>query len=425
MKKLLMGTTALMGASVIASGAMAMPIQSKTEEGTPILSASIVAQFEAGIADNDDNVNSTGTRDGGFVNGRFAEVFFNGELTADNGLVYGAKIHLATGQAAWTQTGAATTSGFPGREYIYFSGGWGSLELGNWPGADTQMNLCPVCNTYASNGLIDTPFKSYRVNPSPGGPGFRDGGGNANWFTYGAKVSYFTPVVAGLQAGVSYVPENRDYTGTPATNPFSENNGASAFKDVIELGAQYNGDFGPMSLALSVVGSMSDSDLASAPTGLNINNEVTGLGVWEVGAVLRYAGFQLGATYFDDGNTGALKNRDFGFESTGWTLDAAYFLGPWAFELQYVDTHRAGASRTNTEAAANAGTATATGTTDEFDFTGIGFGVGYDVAPGLKWYGEVVHFDYDFTPGSAVPLAAGASGDNSGLALLTGVYVSF
>ena len=42
---------------------------------------------------------------GGFVNGRFAEVYFDGEMTADNGLVYGGKIHMNTSDRHTNNTG--------------------------------------------------------------------------------------------------------------------------------------------------------------------------------------------------------------------------------------------------------------------------------------------------------------------------------
>ena len=79
MKKLLLSSVAMAGASALATGALAMPIQSMSEEGTPILTAGMAAQFEGGFASHDDKltgamrkgeVNKT-TRNGGFVNGRF------------------------------------------------------------------------------------------------------------------------------------------------------------------------------------------------------------------------------------------------------------------------------------------------------------------------------------------------------------------
>ena len=97
---------------------------------------------------------------GGFVNGRFAEVYFDGEMTADNGLVYGAKIHMNTSDRSQYNTG-----GYPGRQYIYLKGDWGSMEFGNWIGADSGLNLCPLACTYKGFGGLDTPYKDYILTP--------------------------------------------------------------------------------------------------------------------------------------------------------------------------------------------------------------------------------------------------------------------
>ena len=49
-------------------------------------------------------------------------------------------------------------------------------------------------------------------------------------------------------------------------------------------------------------------------------------------------GFQFGGSYWDSNQGGASKSRDFGYERYGWTLDAAYFFGPYGIELQYMNS---------------------------------------------------------------------------------------
>ena len=431
MKKFLLGTTALVGASVVASSAMAMPIQSKSEEGTPILTASIVAQFEGGIADNDAAAKTAdgSSRDGGFVNGRFAEVFFNGELTADNGLVYGARLHFGTGGDGSAATNV-TTTGFPGREYIYFQGGWGTVNLGNWPGADTLLNICLVCNTYYGYGGFDTPWRSYAFNNGRG-PGFGNMTVNQNWFNYSIKATYLTPVIAGFQAGVSYSPER---TSTPATT-FNDNNGND--KDLLGAGVKWTGDFGDVSLSVSAIGTIGSGDQTTSYSG-TINNaaalDTRGQGLYEIGAVVRYAGFHFGGSYWDDGTGGSRPGRDFQFESDGWTLDGGYKTGPFAIELQYINSHRQGSSGIFSTAVGNrqvAGVvggvagANANNAVEQFDQQGFLAAFGYDVAPGLKWYVEVGHFDFDYTPHSIPGLAPPTGIDNSGIVGISGVVLSF
>ena len=428
MKKYLLGTTALVGASVVATSAMAMPIQSQSEQGVPILTASIVAQWEAGIASNDNPTASANTRDGGFVNGRFAEVFFNGELTADNGLVYGAKIHLGTG--------GVQTNGFPGREYIYLSGGWGSMEFGNWIGADSGLNLCLTCNTYAGYGGLDTPWKSYIINPAPdvgqSGLRFRNGSVNRFWFDQSVKATYYTPVFAGFQAGVSYTPERNAFGAQPG-GTFVDNKGQH--NDVFQFGGQWNGDFGGVGVAVSAVGAVSDGFLTAVTgtTGTNVMKDVTGIGYYELGAVVRYAGFQFGGSYWDEGTGGAIKARDFGFESYGWTLDAAYFFGPYGIEVQYMSTTTESSNRIIPAGgilpAAVAGlTPGPASLTESYEVDAWAVSFGYNVAPGLKWYAEVVGADFDHGLNAAcATLASGCNIDanNDAVAAITGLVLSF
>ncbi|MFP6757659.1 MAG: porin, partial [Alphaproteobacteria bacterium] len=329
MRKYLLGTTALVAASAVATSAMAMPIQSKSESGVPILTVSMVAQFEGGIASNDNNASSGNTRDGGFVNGRFAEIYFDGVLTADNGLVYGAKIHYKTGNG----DGTATT-GYPGREYIYMKGGWGSLELGNWIAADSGMNLCVTCNTYAGFGALDTPWKSYVIRPTGTWEGGATGGGGSTnnlWFDQSPRVTYYMPVVGGLQAGVSYTPSVDQFT---QTSNQADNNKQ---KDFLSAGVQFNHEVDGVGIALSLVGGGSDGFLSNTTgtLGLNRIKDTTGIGYYELGARVKYAGFQFGGSWWDSGTGGAIKGRDYGWEAEGWSLEAAYFNGPYSMEVQY------------------------------------------------------------------------------------------
>ena len=406
MRKYLLGTTALVAASAMATSAMAMPIQSKSEAGVPILSASIVAQWEAGIASNDSNAVSSGTRDSGFVNGRFAEIFFNGELTADNGLVYGAKVHFGTG--------TVQSNGYPGREYIYLSGGWGSMEFGNWIGADSGLNLCVTCNTYAGYGALDTPWKSYIINPNPN---FRGGSVNSVWFDQSVKITYYTPVVAGIQAGVSYTP-TRNAFGPQPGGAFTDNDGQH--KDLVGFGLQFNQEFEGVGIALSAVGAVSDSAL-----------QMTGVGYYELGARVKSAGFQFGGSWWDEGTGGAIKDLDYGFEKTGWSLEAAYFSGPYGVEVQYASTESSSANRAAAAHADTTGTFFPQGVspsalTENYDVDMWSVSFGYAVAPGLKWYAEVTGADFDHSQSAADIATNGAINlDNDAVALITGLVLSF
>ncbi len=336
---------------------------------------------------------------GGFVNGRFSEIYFNGEQTADNGLVYGAKIHFNTGDRSFNSTG-----GFPGRHYIYLSGNWGSAEFGNWIGADSGLNLCLLACTYKSYGLLDTPWRSYAMLP----PGVPTNHINPYWFEQSPKAVYYTPVIGGLQVGVSYTPRGAGdanfFVQTPAPNASVAD---GDYHDVFGFGAQWNGEFGGTNVAVSAVGATSDNlttapVLATLPTPANptgtpfVPSQVNeGLGYYEISGVIRHGGFQFGGTWWDFGNSGAALGSN--QERTGWGLDAAYSFGAYGIELQYAHAEQdpGGGAAVN-------------------DFDGWGIGIGYSVAPGLHWYGEVV---------GAEGTGGGVSGDAT--VVLTGMVLSF
>ena len=321
-----------------------------------------------------------GRGNGGFVNGRFAEIYFDGEMTADNGLTYGAKIHFNT-----TDRSNLVTAGYPGRQYIYLKGDWGSMEFGNWIGADSGLNLCLLNCTYKGMGGLDLPYASYAFSP----PGAISDVVNPYWFDQSPKATYYTPVIGGFQLGVSYTPSSSrlDFFDTTST-PTKLKDGD--FKDVIGYGAQWNGEFGGTNVAFSAVGAQSDERITE-------DDEVfQGVGYYELQAVVRHAGFQFGGSWWDAGDYNAPQFASQDYQ--GWGLDAAYAFGPYGVELQYAHSEKnldRGVYRTS-----------------EFDAWALS--VGYSVAPGLKWYGEVV--------GGAWTVNGKEDTSTVGL---TGLYLSF
>ena len=361
MKKLLLSSVAMAGASALATGALAVPIQSFDEDGTPVLTAGMSAQFEGGVSMVDDKLEDPANRDGGFVNGRFSEIYFNGEMTADNGLVYGARIHFATSDYHYARgANASHTSNFPGREYIYFQGDWGSLELGNWPGPDSTLNFTPSPTTYKGIGGLDFAYHSYVQRPVDAISRSQ----SPHWWDVGSKISYITPSVSGFQAGISYMPQTRG--GFEASHAPTDRANTS-WQDKIGLAARWSGDFGGTTMGISVVGGTSDDD--TNPDG-TVGGE--GMGYYDVSGRIGFSGFVFAGSYWDFGDGGAAPGVE--QEYTGWALNASYSFGPYGVELQYAHAEQnlSGATRSMNE------------------FAGWAFALGYSVAPGLKWYGEVV-----------------------------------
>ena len=82
--------------------------------------------------------------------------------------------------------------------------------------------------------------------------------------------------------------------------------------------------------------------------------------------------FLFGGAYRDFGDGAAPANTEQDY--TGWALNASYSFGPYGVELQYAHAER---DRTGAKVHYS-------------EFDGWAAAVGYSLAPGLKWYAEVV-----------------------------------
>ncbi len=314
------------------------------------------------------------------------------------------------------------------------------MEFGNWIGADSGMNLCPLACTYKGFGGLDTPYRDYVEMPK----GAIANHINPFWFNQSPKAVYYTPAVNGFQAGVSYTPsENNFFEPTP--RPTSEQDGQQ--KDIVGLGAQWNGDFGGTTVGFSAVGAVSDgatsktdaaykkemltaakyAEFRAKPPeesgmtrrtvqilddgGAHVEtytpaktSQMEGLGYYELTGKVGFGGFVFAGTWWDFGDGRAPKgsNQDY----TGWGVDASYAFGPYGLEVQYAHAEK---------------TTNSMGTSTSSDFDGWNVSLGYSIAPGLKWYGEVTRGSYDVM-GTEEP---NGDGEYTGTVFLSGLYLNF
>ncbi|MCH7813255.1 MAG: porin, partial [Planctomycetes bacterium] len=227
MKRALLGTTAVVGlglllpAPVFAAEPMVFSI-----DGT--------ITIEAYFVDQDDESRFTGrsthleTDDGGF------NLRARGE--ADNGLVYGAKIEVDT-------DGGGGTLAID-EQMIFFSGGWGRLELGNEDGAEDVMYTSAASLAVGSGGIDGGSGSVFDVNGvSVTSPDIVDSGD-------ATKITYFTPRINGIQLGITYAPDTgADATDSLRTLAADGNNQL----DFIGFGANFVQTFDEVSIRLAVV----------------------------------------------------------------------------------------------------------------------------------------------------------------------------
>ena len=209
MKKVLLGTTALLGVGTLAGGAMASD-GIKLDVGGFFRTA-----YQVNIDDNSAS-NSDGSgpdlghdraNDGVFSD---AEVHFKGEVTLDNGLTAGARIELE-GENSGDQIDEA---------YIYFSGGFGEVRVGSDDDAMQSMCITPPGSTTnfgatspnewaANTGGLVSAVTNGTLSTNSVCTGVDGGNSDSGVGTTDAqKIVYFTPNFSGFQLGVSYTPND-------------------------------------------------------------------------------------------------------------------------------------------------------------------------------------------------------------------------
>lgn len=424
MKKILLGTSALVGAAVLATSAQAAPLQITTG-GYIQFEAGFSSQesdFEDGTFDGTANTLSLDTgRDFKFRDD--VELQFKVEGKADNGLKYGAVIEL---QTDGSQNGTTSTIGLEADQaYAFAEGNWGRVEMGTTTGASGVLGVNAGSIASATGG-IDGDWEYFVSAPvattGAAFAGFVNAPGlviSSGDVTDGAtKISYYSPRIApmggegtGLQLGLSFTPDSGDYV-----NNFSgQYNGGDA-EEVIDFGVNYVGQVGDIGFEVAGVMEIGDAERANGLPGTTPGRE--DLSAWEFGFAIDWQGFSFAASYFDHGDslsvTGATISAA---ETDGFTAGVGYAQGPWSVSLTYMSA--------TTEYDDN----TTVAGSGENEFSNIVIGADYNLAPGFTPFVEVAIYDYD---GEGIQGANTASDnaynndfDNDGNVILIGAELAF
>lgn len=372
MKKILLGTTTLVGAALLSQAALA---------DAPKVTVGGFSEFQLGVMGDDLDATQ---RNHAFRNDN--EISFKVDGKTDAGLGYGAEIWLE----ADTSDDANTQGTNASKTFVYLEGSWGRFEGGSNLGADQTLKIDAASIARATGG-IDGDW-TYFANPATGTPnliatpdlylnygGFSTLGNetkeNIN------KVTYYTPKWNGFQAGISYLAdeESRGQTVARADN-------TAAQSDSIWVGGvNWTGQWDQIGLGLAGTFERGDSELSTYED----------LFAWNVGGKVSYMGFSVAASYGDWGDSNTLKTNNTD-DSHYWTAGAAYEYGPYGVSFTYLD------SAFDT-------------TSGDNDFTSWSVGADYKLAPGLTPYVEFTHFDQD----------PAASADNEGHVFLVGTSLNF
>jgi hypothetical protein len=435
MKRILLGTTTLIGAAVLFAGA--------ASADTPKVTIGGYENFEAGW--ESDNLNKPSGSNDYFGTGSSVgvpkqrpdafrsdtEVSVKIDGKSDMGLGYGGEVDLLADTSLDVQGRGINAS----KTFIYLEKSpWGRIELGSNVGADGTMKIDAGTIARATGG-IDGDW-SYFANANhqylamsalPLGYGALFSTDGVNNYT-GLhteenldKITYYTPRFAGFQVGVSFLPDqvNRGQgalaadTGSIAPYGPDRYQIAGQSDNIFTGGISYDNKFDQIGVALAATGEHGVAEMAGYED----------LQAWNVGGKLSYLGFSLAASYGDWGKSNTLISAD-SKDTNYYTAGGAYEYGPFGISVTYLhSTFDCG----NGSAGFNTGGNTISCTTGGKDkFNNISVGTDYKLAPGLTPYAEVSFFDENPANSAGTSLAAvGANADNKGTVGIIGTQLNF
>ncbi|WP_422369322.1 porin [Pelagibius sp.] len=347
MKKVLMASSAIVGATVLAASPAA------AQELT--LNAFQVFVASAGDSDEDSS-------DRGFAFSTNTEIHVKGEIMADNGITFGFRVEIEADSGEDNNVDENS---------IYAQGSFGKLEFGNNDGAEDTF-MVNGSNSGVDYGGIGNPTSNFLEDAFGGSaPTSVDMADSSD----STKITYTTPNFNGFSAGISYTPDTEDGSDGNGFN----NANPEGIHDHIGLGLGYDGEFNGVGVELGLVAGFGTFDDEPEDDLFNIGG----------GAAISYAGFTFAAGAFWQDADGGGPTTEIVGES--WAVDAGigYATGPWSFSVNGIISED-----DNTSDELLAGSAN----------------VGYQVAPGVRVFLTGYVGEEDLGAGGSNDIVAVTSG---------------
>lgn len=239
MKKVLMGTTAL-----VAAGMMAGAAQAQEEMMEEPISLSLGGYYRAAIGSVSGNDGPGQPEANRHTIGiaQDSEVIISGRTTLDNGLTVGVHAQMEVvdgGGNGGIGGGSDAAAGAVDEAWLYFRDDFGQLRLGSVESARQEMtNFAPGG---ASNFGVNTPFFTFASNSWLAT--YDDGIGNED----SAKLLYFSPTFNGFRLGLSWAPDDNDggqqYGNNRSNDPSTIYDSSGQYQNQIAIGAEFSQSF--------------------------------------------------------------------------------------------------------------------------------------------------------------------------------------
>lgn len=334
MKKVLLGTTALVAASAMTVDA------AKAEVGV-----SMWAYQAFGLAiDTDEQANDTGLHS--YQN---SNIDFKASGELDNGMTTGMTIDVSA------------RGGSIGTDEMRFSlsDDWGTVILGSDDSAADLMNgVHWVTGNGANSGVWSTYGSAVSIATASSFSGDAVG------------IRYFTPTMNGFRVGVSYQP------GSDDNNYSSVNTGSGdVFENVVSAGAQYSGDMDGIGLAFNVgVDHSANYKEDTAASNAGTDDDASR---YFVRGSITTGGFLVGAAYAaNDYNKSSTAKAD----DVNYAVTASYSTGPHTIGVEWAYSEE---------------DATVTTSGDDTESTAYVVGYNNSLGGGVYWDARIAVLEYD------------------------------
>jgi hypothetical protein len=328
------------------------------------------------------------------------------DAKTDFGMTYGAQIQLLKDDN--------DPENGDDQQFAYLGGDWGKVEAGDADGAADKLAIYAP-DDFGTGGITGKYYQYLNSGTIfDGTSGYTSiAAGNKRYKAFdsetASKLSYYTPRIAGFQAGASYAPDgagqgNRDdRVGNDGDLDSLYNQATNkAFENYVEVGANYETDFDDVGLAVG------GSYVYAGSKGEFNNTKVEDLSAYQVGAKANFMGFTLGGGYVWQDESGITESTANKQDSTGYNFGLQYETGPFIVGANALFAENQGYSNKD----------------NQLDVYSVG--ATYVVAPGLS----------TFVEGTFVPTNEGSYLDsntnaaanydsNSGSAIIVGTKVEF
>ncbi len=386
MRKILLATTAFVGVALAGSAHAAAT--------SPIaLNVGGYDDFVAGWFHEAQGTSQSGRRASHDFENEY-KINFDATGKGSNGIEYGANVSLWNGSEASTLWVAGGTTANINTAYVWLSGAFGKVLMGDEHGASDLFVYAPTVGEGQFDGrwrdFVDAHTLAY-IQAS--------GIDNTEHST---KVTYYTPKVGSenhkVQVGISYIPNMYDY-GQNVVN-YQGGNNVSAYQDLIKGALQYTGNLHPVNVTGSlqiITGSHTSHALglttlgggtAGIANGSHIGTTATAkdFTAYALGMQAAYNGATFGASYADNGRYNTIAGQKKKQEVL--TVGAKYEFDKVGVAAQYLNGSAYGNYLTN-----GTGTSSVGNPNYVSNFNAYSAGAVYTWFPGLTTNADAVFFN--------------------------------